>query len=959
MNTAALWRLTWKEYRANRALWIAVVVLVVVSQAAAALFLHSTSHSATPETNLIYLLALGGPIFFAAGSAGMAFAIEREEGTIDFLRAAPVSPKFVVASKMGVATLATIALIVALWPMALWFSRGQMPTADAHGSFVIGLLLAFEAIAWGTLFSLFSTRPLLAICQTIFVVSMIVEVPALAHASIGWGIAAFSTGLAALAADIYLGLRWLDQDRTRTLAGPSVSGRVRRWMRRRSAAREWAGKPIILELSQNRDRSTMLGHLLWQHWRQSAWVMLALPAMWVAVFVALGQQFVWRWEYPATAYLEWIIIGGAALIGCAVFRADQARRNYRYFVEHKIPARYVWFTRQVFWCAAMCVAVAVVWIILTGPEKLVEYIHYVSENPRRDAPWGDARDLSLWRYELPWATSFVVIAIVAYSAGQWASMIVRSGILSAVVAAAIAIPLCGWVDLMHQMQISPWWSVLPIPLVLIFATWLRAPDWVLENRRWSARLRAAAVVLLPAIGLCVAVPIYRVRQLPPRVSPGFDYQALFPTNPTGANSSTKLIQRASDLFVSRGKLSEDKWLAENEGPLAMAIDASRGPKIEFNDPRTSDEPVPPRSGELLDLMLGSAAAFQRQGKLDEEFDRLLATLRLTCHLGRTDIIWDGRQPYDDRIFDRCVDWAAEIGQSAKRIDAAIKRLAAIDIGDLRLEEQIEWKYAYARHKLLDGDGVLFPNPDGSSSERNAADVRWLTLMPWERERAVRMLNLLTATAFERLQLIKLDISHSMPIYYFVTDSWSEFDVNNFLVRVRPRWWWGDVDEAQRQVDLLRTTRPTDLPQIGYFGFRAAWAMTKFETNRRAALIRMALIAWKLKNKDLPNSLSQLVGPNFDAARLDPYSAEPFEYFSNGMPTGNVSNIAAENDSSLAKIVPGQPGIWSMGPKLEPNEIRRADKKILTYGSRGWLGDDEKRATTWQLGLWFPLPEQKK
>ena len=70
---------------------------------------------------------------------------------------------------------------------------------------------------------------------------------------------------------------------------------------------------------------------------------------------------------------------------------------------------------------------------------------------------------------------------------------------------------------MHSVGIDLIWSALPIPIVLMYATWLRAPDWISENKRWSARIRAASVVLVPMAALLVAVPVYRVQQVPTRI----------------------------------------------------------------------------------------------------------------------------------------------------------------------------------------------------------------------------------------------------------------------------------------------------------------------------------------------------------------------------------------------------------------------------------------------------------
>ncbi|HEX4000929.1 MAG TPA: hypothetical protein VHX65_20455 [Pirellulales bacterium] len=82
----------------------------------------------------------------------------------------------------------------------------------------------------------------------------------------------------------------------------------------------------------------------------------------------------------------------------------------------------------------------------------------------------------------------------------------------------LSVVLCAWVWLMNSMHVNISWSVAPLPLVLLGATWLRAPDWATESRRWGARARAAAILLVPAIALLIAVPIYRTHQVP-QVSP--------------------------------------------------------------------------------------------------------------------------------------------------------------------------------------------------------------------------------------------------------------------------------------------------------------------------------------------------------------------------------------------------------------------------------------------------------
>src|SRR5262245_12716267 len=168
MNATALWRLTWKEYRATRLFWLSLVGLVVLLQWLIVTF----SQDKATTLSLVYNFALGAPAFFAIGCAGAAFAAEKEEGTYEFLRVAPVTSGQVFISKLALVLVATIAMYAVLWPVALWFSGAKLPDADKlPGMLGLWLMAAVEAIAWGTLFSLLGIRPLLAVVLAIVAAS--------------------------------------------------------------------------------------------------------------------------------------------------------------------------------------------------------------------------------------------------------------------------------------------------------------------------------------------------------------------------------------------------------------------------------------------------------------------------------------------------------------------------------------------------------------------------------------------------------------------------------------------------------------------------------------------------------------------------------------------------------------------------------------------------------------------
>src|SRR5258708_12972413 len=126
MNLTADWDVVWKEYRGVGGFWLSMIGLVVLLEA---LVVFSSSEPAWTRL-MVYNLALAAPAFFALGCTGAAFAMEQEEGTFDFLRAAPVTPRQILWSKLGLATIATLSMFLVLWPSALLLSGCKFPESN-------------------------------------------------------------------------------------------------------------------------------------------------------------------------------------------------------------------------------------------------------------------------------------------------------------------------------------------------------------------------------------------------------------------------------------------------------------------------------------------------------------------------------------------------------------------------------------------------------------------------------------------------------------------------------------------------------------------------------------------------------------------------------------------------------------------------------------------------------------
>ena len=381
------------------------------------------------------------------------------------------------------------------------------------------------------------------------------------------------------AADVYLGRRWLDErlvrQKKRHALIANQKARADAATAQSDADRTAQLKPLLAK----RDRSTMLGHLLWQQWRQSRKTMAIMVLLSIAIPFFGLKSFKFMGHGLPILSLAFF----STLMGAMVFLPDQEQRRYRYFVEHNVPPRLVWSSRHLLWLSALTfstLAVCAVWLFaFVDVNELIRELEIITGLRASNVTLPYTPDV-----KLPPFAFGVAVAATGYAIGQFFSSTIRSGILAAVFALAVGTLLFAWTGLMSSLRVGLLWSVVPIPVVLVIATLLRAPDWVAENKRWTARGRLAAVLLVPAAAILVAVPLFRLNQIPDE-SPGFDvadYEALIRNELADGTATAELYRKASDLLsppprgleirlLSTQLDDQDrKWLAEN-GPASRCF----------------------------------------------------------------------------------------------------------------------------------------------------------------------------------------------------------------------------------------------------------------------------------------------------------------------------------------------------------------------------------------------------
>ena len=949
MNASIVWRLVWKEYRVLRGFWIALACMTLIAQ----LYILVRITPADGMVVWLFSCAAAAPAFYALGCGATMFATEYEEGTVELLRAlsAPAGP--VAAGKLVAAVGTTALLWVVLWLAATWMAGGRLigspvwidgsrspGTSVGYGLLEHWGLAAAEGLLWGILFSLIVKRPLLAACLGATAASVTVH-------GIIWtmhpGATVFMTltpyleaapyriGLAAAlgVVDIWLAQRWL-----RPPAGIAASGAA-------------VGTAISDRLSWRQSKTgEIFGRLVWHQLRQSAGTTAAL----IGIGLTLVLTFCWT---SATNLYALSILAGvalpiqllvvlpiiASLVGSTLFLPDKRADRFRFLVEHGVRPTHYWLSRQFAGIGVLILCACVVRLTAGIAASLA----LVAGVPGSRAVLGQGQVV---KYVTIVGSSFGAI-VLAYASGQLCGMFFRSGLLAGLSGLVLTALTVSWSALMIALGVGWTWSVLPIPLVLLLASWLRTRDWMLERSDLPARLRAVLVLALPTATLLVAVAVYRVYEVPD-VDPGFKVSEFSRPLTHQERATADMYRRAVDLFVrvrtkkravERGSASRpepdetvEAWLAnKNKESVEAFLKASAQPQCAFYDPARGASELRVWYGHLVRFLLDSGRQLERNGQLDEAFERYLAVLRFSAHL-RKRATTAGQQNADlvERdVYDRLVTWAAAPGQSSDRLLAAIRTITAFQQGLPARANAIEADYLLLeRIARADPEAMAAVFLPGDQTKM----IVFRSYLPWERARALRALRAVTAAHLRSTAELESKLGSRAEGPY-----WRRGLYDRSSARPPPYRWLASSY-------LGMASRWTSYHWLTH---RMGWPASevRIETRRRAILVLLALKAWQLEHGQYPAALDQLAGTYLEQLPLDPYSGGPFVYRPEGF--SMVIRTGVGSSAELTVVPAGTPVFWSVG---NGREIEIPD---FTDGE-AWVPASQ-RGSKHRIGWLFPLP----
>jgi len=894
LTDTMFWRLVWKEYRVQRKLWLAVLVLAPVIQLCLLLL---SPFSGAPAGGLFVGIALAATAVYMLGCGATLFATERELETFDFQRSLPVDAWRVFTAKTGWALASGCALAAVLWIATfVMFVRQWLPNLEQY--VLIGLVATAEVFAWGVCFSLLLRRPLWAAFLGVLVPSAIIGnlLPSATAINWTWGLFEYHRHYlvprAALAGVVFLADVWL--------ARLWFAGRLENlcWPAR---GRDFAGQSYPDAVADQPlpafegGRRAGWARLFWLVARRTWWIVTCLAFVYVAVFCLAQREAGDRWNaHPP--YLVFPTLLAAFVFGLCAFGLDQARGQFRWYGERGISPRRVWLVEQLVWLPLVVLAGAGVSLFGNDP----------TASPRPDFEWAALMSICFW------------IPLTWYALAQFCAMFVRSSVVAAVGTVAVAVLATTWNVLMVAGDVPLAWSVAPIPLILLLATWLHAPDWIEE--RWNRRVafRMMLVLGVPALLLAIAVPLRRVYQIP-LVDPGFSvaeftrpltaaeqetldlYAKAWHAHLDGGPVPVQLMRQGQGMWrptADERRTSRRQQLDAQQAALTLLRQAHGRPAVPLTllKQRLAADQISVNSSFVrgfVNLLLLQAEELQDSNDLDgswQHYEMALEVLRRFRLRASAQDIREADWGEADVLL-QLANWAADPQQTRQRTALALTALAEAERRGLTGDSAAK-QYHVAMLSALRGDASELPDNDPWLPDLRNWGPRCAWWPAWERRRIERLLNHATqaSLAGQARQAARIRAGS--------VDRW---DVLPSL-----------------SAEVIRFSEATWFPDVYHYLATGYLTQSLFQRtiNYRGTQLLIALADWRREHGQLPDTLESLVGPYFGRLPVDPLTGEPFLYFPHGIPEEigppRFAGFVADESEAPVLLPPGRPFLWSAG-----------------------------------------------
>ncbi|MEJ7593317.1 MAG: hypothetical protein WKF77_17375 [Planctomycetaceae bacterium] len=531
MNTIFT-RLLWKEYRAQRMLWVVLLVGWLAIHLLLCVFNGTSVLDIMPVIPMI-------PVCFIVAASLIAFAGEEDEKTANFLRMLPFQTRTLMSSKLTAVAVGCLTLVMSMLVLSVFLelilsgvlfiaaaivdqpSAFRFPVVKPTPNSIpwrdgdVFYVPAFLALVFATsVFSSMVTRRVFSAVGLTVAMIMAIVITALAMTSyVHQGqLRAIAPWLAEIAV-IFMTLS------TVVLSRPWHLGRLpRRWTMPETAEnsvtrrissfawlwQRWLRRIVAMPLTMPR----ILTMLTWRECRSA--VPFALTWLTIGVLICSGRYF-------SSVFYPWPFLFLIVFIhecGQRTMRDDQQTKAISMLANLGVHPLQIWFSKTFVWlCVACAVGSAVVVTDASTPDDAVATTLGIPSQiddivasirvPEFGFPFGD-RSKPLTSLDRDRQISVRLSAVIGlFSLGQLTACWIQRQIIA--FAASLLVFFLAMPGLFHVLARDwpVWVTLFPIAVCGLLAPALTAHYWIERRVTWSLRIKQFAMVIVP----CTLFPL--------------------------------------------------------------------------------------------------------------------------------------------------------------------------------------------------------------------------------------------------------------------------------------------------------------------------------------------------------------------------------------------------------------------------------------------------------------------
>ncbi len=557
MTATLFWRLVWKEYRVQRALWFSLLTAVVALQG----LIFLLSYQPDRAELWFMLVSISGFLgwFYALGSGAIGFASEREEDTQIRLVTMACPAGASIAAKLSFGTVTTLLFFACGVLSATLIAPPNLSDAVRRQAesqalpivtvFVGGQLLA---LLFGMVCSLQCQKVLTALITAgascvifeIFLLALAVGDPTNSptHSFNVFLTFAGSVACVLLLAVTLMARNWLNRD---FVSSPMQTGW--RWLPRirfvqvssdgtilipiGDPAEERFSVPSLQQALATRAPSRirwwsawLFGNLGRHEWRFLAWrewvetrkmFWCSLFVLWLLSLTNLGNYRDGPTPPGSWSGSPWVAVSSLAALACGflTFRQEQQGKRFLFLTQRGVAPTTVWATKQFAWSLRLLLAL----FVLNALPMLFDGHHWREDFLCETEIISDGGMLlppGLRMRTLASAATVPCLLTLYFVIGQFASLFAARTVTSFFIACFLGSVATAWVSIVGRFGVPVWMTGLPISAALFAATWLRTREWMMERTTGRTALRIGGVSAF-GLGACILlIGQHRATEIP-------------------------------------------------------------------------------------------------------------------------------------------------------------------------------------------------------------------------------------------------------------------------------------------------------------------------------------------------------------------------------------------------------------------------------------------------------------